>query len=220
MGSDPNDSRCIGLDPAKTALALLHFQRDICEAGGIAVGTGTDEADVLARFSTAIECTATLAAGARQSGIPVLYSAFGRPANGALANRFGPLYRWITELGRCVEGEAGYAMVASLEPEDGDIVTRSPGVSAFAASTFGAELNRLGIRTVLLTGITTHWAVESTTREAADRGFDCIVVTDCVASADQAFQDQALERLGSIARLTDSRALLNELSSTRRLGSE
>lgn len=200
------------LDVDKTALALLHFQKDICEAGG---PMAPEEAEAIGRFSTAINRTETLLAAARHAQLPILYSAFGRSRSGTLANRHGQLYTWIAQSGGCIEGEAGHAFVDRLIPQDGDIVTRCPGISAFAGSTFGQELAGSGVRTLLVTGITTHWAVEGTVREAADRGYDCVVISDCVASANQATHDGALERLGFIARVTDSESVAEALSPAR-----
>jgi nicotinamidase-related amidase len=74
------------LDVGKTALALLHFQKDICEADGI---MAPGEAEALDRISTAKNQTKTLLAGARHAQLPILYSAFGRSRSGALANRYG-----------------------------------------------------------------------------------------------------------------------------------
>ncbi|QMU60038.1 MAG: isochorismatase family protein [Boseongicola sp.] len=62
----------------------------------------------------------------------------------------------------------------------------------------------LGVQTLIVAGITTHWAVEGTVRVAADRGFDCIILTDCVASANISVHEEALERMDSISRLATS----------------
>ncbi len=198
----------IEIDRTKTALTLLHFQKDICDPGG---AMAPSDPEALARFEATITNTETVSIAARKAKIPIIYSAFGRPADGQLANRFGSLFRWIVESNGCVEGQPGYEFTEKLMTKHGDIVTRGPGISAFAGSTFGQELAFFGVRSLLVAGITTHWAVEGTVRDAADRGFDCVVLTDCVASASVSTHEAALERMTSIARLATSTELVASL---------
>ncbi len=195
--------------PNRSALAALHFQNDICLKGG---RMAPEDPAALERFAEATARTAALAHAARAAGMPVIHVAFGRPAGGAFANRHGRLFRWITEVGGCVEGSDGHAFIPALQPQTGDIVVGGPGTSGFTGSTFAPELARLGAATLILAGITTHWAVESTAREAAERGHEVVVVSDGVASANPATHDGALERLGFIARLESAQALIDALS--------
>lgn len=191
----------IDFNLSETALVLLHFQKDVCEAGGV---MAPSEPEALARFDDTIAKTKAVLNAARVAQIPILYSAFGRPPDGEFANQFGRLFRWVVDAGGCIEGQPGHGFIERLLPSGGEVVTRGAGISAFVGSTFAQELARNGIKTLLVTGITTHWAVEGTVRDGADRGYDCVVLTDCVASASESTHDGSLERLGFIARLTSS----------------
>jgi len=162
------------------------------------------EPEALSRFDNAIAKTVNVLSAARDAQIPILYSAFGRPTDSEFANRYGRLFRWVVDAGGVIEGQPGHAFIERLSPGGSDVVTRGAGISASVGSTFGQELACNGIKTLLVTGITTHWAVEGTVRDGADRGYDCVVLTDCVASADEVTHDGSLERLGFIARLTSS----------------
>ena len=194
--------------PDRSVLAALHFQNDICTKGG---RIAPEDPAALERFAAAASHAAMMAQAARAADMPVIHAAFGRRVDGAFANRHGRLFRWITEAGGCIEGTDGHAFIAAMQPEPGDIALGGPDTSAFTASTFAAELTRLGTDTLLLTGITTHWAVEGTAREAAERGHEVVIVADGVASATQAIHESALERLSFIARVEPAQALIAAL---------
>ena len=193
---------------SRTALVLLHFQKDICTPEGL---LAPNDPDALARYAGTIEKTAELLAIAREADLPVIHSAFGRPQDGHFANRHGRMLAWITQAGGCVEGEEGHSFVEQLGPLSGEAVVRGSGLSAFADSSFAEVLERAGKDTLIVTGITTHWAVEGTVRIASDLGYDCVVVSDCVASAKAENHNSALERLGFIARIVTSEDVIAAL---------
>ncbi|MBD3677526.1 MAG: cysteine hydrolase [Rhodobacteraceae bacterium] len=199
----------IDFDPSKTALGLLHFQKDICLEGG---AMAPAEAEPLARIGAAIAQAAKVRAAARAVGMPVLHSAFGRREDGHFANRFARLSNWAHQIGGCVEGHQGHEFVTELVPDPDEMVTYSGGISAFTSSSFGADIASLGVQTLILGGITTHWVVEGTVREAADRGFDCIVLKDASAAANPESHEGALERLQFIARVSDVAEVCARLS--------
>lgn len=189
------------IDIGRAALVLLHFQKDICAPNGL---LAPNDPDALARYAGAIEKTKVVLAVARKAGLPVIHSAFGRPRSGHFANRHGRMLAWITQAGGCVEGEKGHSFVEQLKPISGEVVVQGSGLSAFADSSFADTLKQAGKDTLLVTGITTHWAVEGTVRIASDLGYDCVVVADCVASAKAENHNSALERMGFIARIVAS----------------
>jgi nicotinamidase-related amidase len=81
-----------------------------------------------------------------------------------------------------VAGEPGAGFVPELAPHPGDIVLRKPGKGAFHATGLDAMLHARGITHLLIGGVTTEVCVQTTMREANDRGYECLLVTDCAAS--------------------------------------
>lgn len=196
----------------RTVFAPLHFQRDICLKGGL---MAPEDPEALARFAAAAAQAAKLARAARDAGVPVLHIAFGRPAEGGFANPHGRLFRWITQVGGCIEGSEGYRFVPELSPEAGDIVLSGNGTSGFTGSGLAAVLDRIGAGRIVLGGITTHWAVESTAREASERGLACVVAADCCAAASKSTHDGALERLSFIATVAPSDEIAAQMMTAR-----
>jgi nicotinamidase-related amidase len=99
----------------------------------------------------------------------------------------GPLGRVL------VAGEPGAGFVPELLPEPGDTVLRKPGKGAFHATALDAILHAQGVTHLLIGGVTTEVCVQSTMREANDRGYECLLVQDCAASYFQHFHDAVVE---------------------------
>ena len=81
-----------------------------------------------------------------------------------------------------IAGEPGAEIVPALAPCEGEIVIDKPGKGAFHATPFGAHLARLKVRSLILAGVTTEVCVQTTMREANDRGFDCLLAEDATES--------------------------------------
>ena len=184
-------------DLGRAALLVIDMQRDFCDPAGYAAHAGLD----VARLASVSSAIAQLIAGARQAGLPVIYTREGHlpdlsdcePAKlmrsraaGAEIGSQGPLGRLL------VRGEAGHDIIDALRPRPGDIVIDKPGYGAFHRTGLEAALRRLRIDTLMLCGVTTEVCVHSTLREATDRGFACITVADACASGDPALQEAAL----------------------------
>jgi nicotinamidase-related amidase len=92
-----------------------------------------------------------------------------------------------------VRGEAGHDIVPELYPVAGEVVLDKPGKGAFYATDLELLLRNKRIRTLIVCGVTTEVCVHTTVREANDRGFNCVVLEDCVGSYFPAFQKAALE---------------------------
>ena len=92
-----------------------------------------------------------------------------------------------------VAGEPGAGFVPDLLPQPGDTVIRKPGKGAFHATALDAILHAQGITHLLIGGVTTEVCVQSTMREANDRGYECLLVQDCAASYFPHFHDAAVE---------------------------
>jgi nicotinamidase-related amidase len=184
-------------DPAHTAVVMIDMQRDFLEPGGFGALLGNDVAP-LARIVPA--CVRLLAL-ARAQGMKVIHTQEAHdplladcpPAKKARGNLAcgigdaGPLGRVL------VAGEPGAGFVPELQPRLGDIVLRKPGKGAFHATGLDAMLRGLGITHLLFGGVTTEVCVQTTMREANDRGYEGLLLTDCSASYFPAFHAATVE---------------------------
>ena len=183
----------------KTALIVIDMQRDFLLPGGFGESLGNDVDQLL----KVVPPLAALIAAARSSGIMVIHTREGhRPdlsdCPPAKLNRGAPSRR-IGDPGRygriLIRGEYGHDIVDELAPIDGDIVIDKPGKGAFYATELQDVLAGAGITQLLVTGVTTEVCVHTTTREANDRGYECLVVSDCVGSYFPDFQRIGLEMI-------------------------
>ena len=94
-----------------------------------------------------------------------------------------------------VRGEAGHDIIPELYPQSGEAVIDKPGKGAFYATDLHAIMQNRGIRQLIVTGVTTEVCVNTTVREANDRGYECIIPADCVGSYFPEFQKSALEMI-------------------------
>jgi nicotinamidase-related amidase len=173
-------------DPATTAVVMIDMQRDFLEPGGFGAMLGND----VALLAPIVPACVKLLALARTSGMTVIHTQEAHdatladcpPAKRARGNLAcgigdpGPLGRVL------VAGEPGAGFVPELLPQPGDIVLRKPGKGAFHATALDAMLHARGVTHLLIGGVTTEVCVQTTMREANDRGYECLLVTDCSAS--------------------------------------
>jgi len=94
-----------------------------------------------------------------------------------------------------VRGEAGHDIIPELYPIPGEPVIDKPGKGAFYATDLDAILKHAGISQLIVCGVTTEVCVNTTVREANDRGYDCLVVEDCVGSYFPEFQEMGLRMI-------------------------
>ena len=115
-----------------------------------------------------------------------------------------------------VRGEAGHDIIPELYPKAGEIVIDKPGKGAFYATDFEAILRNKGIKSLIVCGVTTEVCVNTTVREANDRGFNCLVPDDCVGSYFPDFQKAALAMIkaqgGIFGWVSDSKKVLKALA--------
>jgi nicotinamidase-related amidase len=176
----------IAVDLDKTALVIIDMQRDFLEPGGFGETLGND----VSRLAVAVEpCRAVLAA-ARNRGMLVVHTREGhRPdlsdAPPAKLDRGIPSLRIGAPgpMGRIlVRGEPGHDIIPALYPAAGEPVIDKPGKGAFYQTELEPMLRNRGIENLLVCGVTTEVCVNTTVREANDRGYRCIVLGDCCAS--------------------------------------
>jgi nicotinamidase-related amidase len=176
----------IAIDLDRTALIIIDMQRDFLEPGGFGETLGND---VSLLASAVAPCGAVLAA-ARQRGMLVIHTREGHlpdlsDAPPAKVERGSPHLRIGAPgpMGRIlIRGEPGHDIIPALYPIAGEAVIDKPGKGAFYATGLGQLLADKGIENLLVCGVTTEVCVNTTVREANDRGYRCIVIADCCAS--------------------------------------
>ena len=94
-----------------------------------------------------------------------------------------------------VRGEPGHDIIPELYPEDGEPVVDKPGKGAFHATDLHEMLRHRGIKQLVVTGVTTEVCVNTTVREANDRGYECLVLEDCVGSYFPEFHEMGLRMI-------------------------
>jgi nicotinamidase-related amidase len=208
------------IDLARTALVIIDMQRDFLEPGGFGAALGND----ITRLQSAVgPCRAVLAA-ARNAGLLVIHTREGhRPdlsdAPPLKVERGDPALRIGAPgpMGRIlVRGEPGHDIIPELYPVAGEPVIDKPGKGAFCQTDLELMLRNRGIETLLVCGVTTEVCVNTTVREANDRGFRCIVLSDCCASYFPEFHEAGLAMIkaqgGIFGWVAASRSLLNVLA--------
>ena len=176
----------VAVDTGRTALVIIDMQRDFLEPGGFGAALGND----VSRLKAAVGPCADVLAAARRAGILIIHTREGhRPdltdAPQIKVERGDPALRLGAPgpMGRIlVRGEPGHDIIPELYPAAGEPVIDKPGKGAFYQTDLELMLRNRGIETLLVCGVTTEVCVNTTVREANDRGFRCIVLADCCAS--------------------------------------
>ncbi len=206
----------MSFDPATVALIVIDMQRDFIEPGGFGETLGND----VSLLAPAVEATAGLLALFRDQGWPVIHTREAhRPdlsdcpeakrTRGAPALRIGdagPMGRIL------VRGEPGCQIVPSCAPVEGETVIDKPGKGAFYATELPSILADLGTRTLVFAGVTTEVCVQTTMREANDRGFECLLIEDATESYFPAFKAATLEMIRAQGAIVGWTAPLSALT--------
>ncbi len=187
------------LEPERAALLIIDMQRDFIEPGGFGAMLGND----VERLREAIEPNRRLLAAWRAAGHFAIHTREGHrsdladlpPAKRARGRGKisigdeGPMGRIL------IRGEPGHDIIAELKPAPGEPVIDKPGKGAFFATDLQAILQHRGITQLVVTGVTTEVCVNTTVREANDRGYECLVVSDCCGSYFPEFHEAALKMI-------------------------
>lgn len=207
----------------RTALVMIDWQRDFVYPGGFGESLGNDTSKLLKAVGPAKK----VLEACRAAGMFVIHTREGHRADlsdlpRAKKERGNAPLRIGDEgaMGRLlVRGEYGHGIVDELAPIDGEPVVDKPGKGAFYATDMDTILRMRGIEKLVFTGVTTEVCVQTSVREANDRGFDALVLEDCVGSYFPEFQEAALAMIkaqgGIFGWVSDSTRFLPALKGAR-----
>jgi biuret amidohydrolase len=205
----------------RTALLMIDMQRDFLERGGFGEALGND----VSRLAVVVGPCKALLTAARRRGMLIIHTREGhRPdlsdAPPAKLERGAPDLRIGARgpMGRIlIRGERGHDFVPELYPAAGEPVVDKPGKGAFWATDLQAILSKRRIENLIVCGVTTEVCVHTTIREANDRGYRCLVPSDCCGSYFSEFHEVGLRMIkaqgGIFGWVTDLRRVLDALAS-------
>jgi len=219
--ADPYEFECSVDDPA---LVILDMPLDFVAPVGFGEFLGND----VSELRDAIDPTETALKAARDAGMTVIYTREGHEPHLAdcppSKQDRGRLDVGIGDEGPMgdvlVRGEDGHEIVPELEPQSNEIVIDKPGKGSFYATDLDLILRNQDIENLIVTGVTTEVCVQSTIREANDRGYDCLMLEDCVGSYFEEFQRVGVEMIkaqgGIFGWVSDSDTFVSTLKQRTR----
>jgi nicotinamidase-related amidase len=207
------------LPPGEVALVVIDMQRDFLLPGGFGETLGND----VSQLAAVIPPLQRVLSAARNAGLMIIHTREGhRPDLSdlpAAKHRRGKPSLRIGDPGPygriLIRGEYGHDIIDELAPLPDELVIDKPGKGSFYGTNLQDILQAEGITTLIVTGVTTEVCVHTTVREANDRGYDVLVLSDCVGSYFPEFQRVGLEMVaaqgGIFGWVTDSTTLLAHL---------
>ena len=203
--------------PETLVLIVIDMQRDFAEPGGFGASLGND----VSRITAIVPAVRRLIDGFRRAQLPVIHTMeCHRPdlsdCPPAKRNRGNPSLPIgdMGPMGRVlISGVPGTMILDEVAPLPEEIVIEKPGKGAFCATNLNAELQRLGTAQLVFAGVTTEVCVQTSMREANDRGFDCLLAEDATESYFEEYKTAAIAMIraqGAIVGWTASVASILE----------
>ena len=203
------------LKKGAAALVVIDMQRDFAEEGGFGASLGND----VSRVTAIVPDVKRLIAGFRAAGLPIIHTMeCHRPDLSDLPpakrDRGAPKLRIGDEgpMGRIlIAGEPGTAILPALAPVAGEVVIEKPGKGAFYATPLGDILAEKGIAQLVFAGVTTEVCVQTTMREANDRGYECLLVEEATESYFPEFKAAAIAMIRAQGAIVGWTAKLDDV---------
>jgi nicotinamidase-related amidase len=185
----------VTIDPAKTALLLLHWQNDIAAPGG---KRAREIVEKLAATNT-IEHTQAVLKASREKGVLVVYVvASHRPGYPEIPAKRVPLFSHVVASGTHIRGTWDTQVIDQLKPLDDEIVVYNYFPSSFYSTDLDLILRDKGITDLVLSGVATNWAVESTARDGICHGYFIYTLKDCCLSHTDEMHNWSLTNILSV----------------------
>jgi nicotinamidase-related amidase len=226
ISAQPYDYKLPSLD--RMALIIIDMQRDFLESGGFGEALGNDISQLQQIVPTVREILDTF----RDRGLTVFHTLEGHRPDLSDCPRSklqrGNSQLKIGDLGKMgrilVLGEHGNDIIPELKPLPNEIVIPKPGKGAFYNTSLESWLQKKGITHLVITGVTTEVCVQTTMREANDRGYECLLVEDATASYFPEFKQSTLDMIraqgGIVGWTTTSENIFKALSVEENLNRE
>lgn len=199
------------------AMVIIDMQRDFVEEGGFGSALGNDVTPLL----SIVPAIRDLLHCFRRLGLPVIHTREAHRSDlsdcpPAKRNRGGSAIKIgdVGPMGRLlIDGEPGNQIISALRPLPGELEMTKPGKGAFYATNLDAYLQQKNISHLFFTGVTTEVCVQTSMREANDRGYECLLIEDATESYFPAFKQATIEMItaqGGIVGWSANRAAVIE----------